>query len=417
MAGSASDDAGFTKIDSDAMSEEGIEVAEVKAENEYFQSLLAKVGEVEKQYQKEVFVKGEDAQKDAEEREAAEQLGATFEKKERGTYECQCCANKVLRDGFLITATDMEGNPAPGYDRHGTLAGLCYACARASQMCCREYGREDLYKSHETPEKAQRQFKKDALKLHAERADVKKGDLKRLRTVRWKSLLDQLDNDPKLHGTSGEYRKQLLKQQLRAMTENFALSVAAQLPEMQQRARLIMQRYDHIKESEAVSGGQAPSVVPAGFILRGEQGHQVQWLSRFSQSAERYFICRYKDCSARGSFYVCGRQFKPGPIGEHLLPAHFVWVMLIDGERRYMLSPWPASAEDDFMNCVIEMQYPEIEESYRELSEMQLSCRLLGLVKSNSRVQKFEDMQMSLQMVHYFEGQNETRTKQKRWSW
>ena len=126
-----------------------------------------------------------------------------------GKYECSECKSLVLRDGFLIEATDSEGNVCPEYDWQGGLVGRCY-------NCCRGWGPKGEiavmfanYDYHLESSKLHKMFRKECKARHGKRTDVKRRDFKRLRESRFEDLMAAVEiGDPDMPRTR-RYKKVL----------------------------------------------------------------------------------------------------------------------------------------------------------------------------------------------------------------
>ena len=62
--------------------------------------------------------------------EAEGRGGWTYTEGVGGQYTCAGCNARPLRSGFLIEATDLEGNLCVERDWEGRLHGRCYTCCR-----------------------------------------------------------------------------------------------------------------------------------------------------------------------------------------------------------------------------------------------------------------------------------------------
>ena len=106
-----------------------------------------------------------------------------------GQYTCAECGNQPYRSGFMIEATDLEGNLCVERDQEGRLQGRCYEC-------CRGRGRhgtgEDIY-AHLVDTRDEEMlaniFRRECNKRHNKRSGVRKNDHVLLKIKEWKELL------------------------------------------------------------------------------------------------------------------------------------------------------------------------------------------------------------------------------------
>ncbi len=112
-----------------------------------------------------------------------------------GQYTCAKCGARLLRSGFLIEATDLEGKLCVEKDWEGKLYGRCYLCCRGRGP----HGGDDIYKEevekNTDEEDVEKCFRKVLRRLecnrrHLKRSDVKNNDHSLLKIERFKELLD-----------------------------------------------------------------------------------------------------------------------------------------------------------------------------------------------------------------------------------
>ena len=105
-------------------------------------------------------------------------------------------AVSLMRDQFMIEATDVFGRQAPGLDWQGFLDGKCYTCClgRGPKVTVDMYRKEVDKKK--TEDEIKLMYTKQAKASHAHRKDVKERDVKRLRSQFYDDLNERWGGQP-----------------------------------------------------------------------------------------------------------------------------------------------------------------------------------------------------------------------------
>jgi len=378
-------------------------------------------------------------------------------------YTCAECKEKTFRSTFLIEARNARGELDPGHDFQGSLYGRCYECVRGrgpNEMS------EDLYAnwaSNHAEKKILSLHKRECKALHNRREDIQRRDVKRLREANFSDLMAQLSEE--FVDLPRHKRYKYVVSFVKGVIDDITVGFLSGNREAQAKLLAVMQRYEDNKEMAATRGdsegipvpGSSPPLplgvaapvgaapLPLGVGSSGASdgpkpmwkglGQEYQWCSKLSDHCHRYFLCRNKNCTPRGSYFSkniywistveaggwqfmcpkCGEWFQPGRKGENTIPAHFA--IYLETTNQLVLSEWPCSAEEtavaDFMALMTEADLGP----YEELSTEELRLSLSLMVKQNTAgAHMMEDMELTPYIENYVKQQNASRTRKKPWS-
>ena len=111
----------------------------------------------------------------------------------------------------------------------------------------------------------------------------------------------------------------------------------------------------------------------------------------------------------------CATQFRAGASGDHLTPAHFIWVMNGPAGPQYILAEWAASAEENFMVKVLEIANQSITEEMRNMKPHIVQNLLTLTMQKESRRAYFSEIPFTKAAA--VDAIKATRTKKKPWSY
>jgi hypothetical protein len=184
---------------------------------------------------------------------------------------------------------------------------------------------------------------------------------------------------------------------MREFAEDVEKCIKIRPLEEQEQYFQIAKQYMALKHADSLSEGLAPPVQPGGKILKGGQAHLLQYTSKQTDKADRYFVCRHKDCRFFGENIhwastveaggwqfacpICGRRFHRFRDNDNLIKAHFIQVLRLPTGTRYLLSEWPQSAEDNFFLRIQEAASKLITEEMRNMTTEDIQGKLCLLLE------------------------------------
>ena len=359
--------------------------------------------------------------------ETATGLGAVFSNEGKdGKYTCYECSKETLRQEVLIEASRPEA------DWQGGLFGRCYECCRGRGPATST----DMFEGNPKIGEERRiryEFTKMARKMHAQRSDVKKRQLRRLRTATFEELLmEQRIASGKPIKECRKFILQFLTKAVRAVIG----SVTAGSPKLLQSVRDVMRRYEAVKVVEA-AGDNLGIITPGGEVIK----ENYQWLHRISNNTSRHFLCRNKYCRQNkvtkkwGSYFglntswistvaaggwhfacpCCMSPFKFGAKSSFYIPAHFVMVLEETGQA--LLSAWPDGAEEDAIANLMEKFAEEELGDFRAMDTTVLQTTIMDFIRSSATPLQWEDIPLTDEVKSMVAEENAKRTKQKPWGY
>ena len=240
-------------------------------------------------------------------------------------------------------------------------------------------------------------------------------DVKRLRNQTYEELCNKA---AEVHGDeSNTFRRNWVRDSLRRFCRDLAEGCEEQFPEL---FALIRHNYIKLKEAEAAAASPVPGSDPSGeaaatveavarvdalTVLKGPKSEALQLLSDIGSKTARHFACRNAWCSDKGVFCSlnaywfttaygadgkaesghgwqwacpnCGQIYNPK---SKAVPYHMVFHAKTD--NKWMLSAWPATAEESSLMALTEATAGIVQGSDWEASTMAETCdRMLAMAE------------------------------------
>jgi hypothetical protein len=280
---------------------------------------------------------------------------------------------------------------------------------------------------------------------HRQRNDIKARDVKRIRDQSYEQLCTKASE---LHGgATNTFRRNWVRDSLRRFCRDLAEGCEEQFPEL---FALVKLNYIKLKEAEAAAASPIPGSDPSGeaaatveavarvdalTVLKGAKADALQLLSDIGSKTARYFVCRNAWCSEKGVFCSlntnwittafgsdgtaasghgwqwacpnCGQVYNPK---SKAVPFHLVFHAKSDD--RWMLSAWPATAEESSLLALTEATSGIVRGSDWVDASMEATCdRMLQMAESFSVPAKMEPFQVTQAAKDHIEEINRKRTE------